>query len=194
MAGPKAVVPIERIEKTILLIRGQKVILDSDLARIYGVATKVFNQAVKRNRERFPEDFMFQLTREEAERLQRSKSPMAAPNRSQIVTGSQKHRDPRFLPYAFTEHGAIMAATVLSSSIAVRASLQVVRTFVRLREMLATHKELASKLTDLERKLEGHDQAIQTLFDAIRQLLTAPEPKRRRIGFYTRERGVRYGH
>ena len=194
MAGPKIVVPIERIEKTIFLIRGQKVILDSDLAQIYGVATKVLNQAVKRNRERFPEDFMFQLTREEAERLQRSKSPMAAPNQSQFVTGSQKHRDPRFLPYAFTEHGAIMAATVLNSPIAVRASLQVVRTFVRLREMLATHKELASKLTDLERKLEGHDQAIQTLFDAIRQLLTVPEPKRRRIGFYTRERGVRYGH
>jgi hypothetical protein len=175
--------PIERIEKRILFIRGQKVMLDADLARVYGVATKVLNQAVKRNRERFPEDFMFQLTREEVEQLQ------VAANRSQIVTGSQKHRDPRFLPYAFTEHGAIMAANVLNNPVAVRASLQVVRAFVRLREMLATHKDLARKLEALEKK---YDSQFKVVFDAIRHLMAQPEPKEKKIGFRTRERETRY--
>ncbi|MBI3597000.1 MAG: ORF6N domain-containing protein [Nitrospirae bacterium] len=182
-------VPIERIEKSILFLRGQKVMLDADLARIYGVATKVLNQAVKRNRERFPDDFMFQLTREEAKQLQRSRSQIATPNRSQFVTGSQKHRDPRFLPYAFTEHGAIMAANVLNSPIAVRASLQVVRAFVRLREMLATHKDLARKLEALERKYDSH---FKVVFDAIRHLMAHPEPKEKKIGFRARERESRY--
>ena len=175
MAIKKSLVPIERVEQLIFLIRGQKVMLDSDLARVYGVVTKVLNQAVKRNRERFPEDFMFQLTREEVEQLQ-----VAAPNRSQIVTGSQKHRDPRFLPYAFTEHGAIMAANVLNSPVAVQASLQVVRAFVRLREMLAENKDLARKLEALENR---YDKQFRVVFDAIRQLMKPDRKKARKIGF-----------
>src|SRR5438128_2678896 len=129
----KNLIPTERIEQAIFLIRGQKVLLDADLALIYGVPTKVLNQAVKRNLRRFPSDFVFRLTAEELEAIQ---SQIAAgANRSQIVTGSQKHRDPRFLPYAFTEHGAIMAANVLNSRRAVQMSVFVVRAFVKQRSV-----------------------------------------------------------
>ena len=171
------------IETAIRTIRRERVILDSDLARIYGVETRVLNQAVRRNLEKFPSDFMFRLNATEARQL----------NRSQTVIGSQKYRDPRFLPYAFTEHGAIMAANVLNSARAVQMSVFVVRAFVRLRQMIEAHKELASKLADLERKVAGHDGDIEALFDAIRQLMTPPEPKKRRIGFLARERAARYG-
>jgi ORF6N domain len=126
-------VPVERIANSILVLRNHKVLLDTDLTDLYGVPTKVLNQAVKRNVERFPDDFMFRLSRNEAEAL----------NRSQLVTGSQRHRDPRFPPYAFTEHGAIMAATVLNSPRAVEMSLYVVRAFVKLREMLVSNRERA---------------------------------------------------
>ena len=136
-------------------------ILDSDLAKIYGVPTKALNQATKRNRERFPDDFMFRLTGNELEIL---RSQIATLNRSQFVTGSQKHRDPRALPYAFTEHGAVMEANVLNSERAVTMSVYVVRAFVKLREVLASSEELARKLDDLERKLTGrldvHEKAI----------------------------------
>lgn len=166
-------VRIKHITQTILLLRGQRVILDAELAALYGLTTKALNQAVKRNAERFPEDFLFRLDRTEVEAL----------NRSQTVTGSQKHRNPRFPPFAFTEHGAIMAATVLNSPRAVEMSLYVVRAFVQLRELLASNAELTRKLNELERKLEGHDEAITAILSAIRELMNSPEPNRRGIGF-----------
>jgi len=144
--------------------------LDSDLAEIYGVETKVLNQAVKRNRDRFPEDFMFQLTNEEAEAL-----------RSQFVTSKKGRGGRRYAPYAFTEHGAVMLASVLNSTVAVHASIQVVRAFVRLREMLAAHKELARKLEELEKK---YDKQFAVVFEAIRQLMEPPDEKAKEpIGF-----------
>ena len=181
MNPKKLLIPMERIEQLIFLIRSQKVMLDSDLARIYGVTTARLNQQVKRNPDRFPSDFMFQLTQEEFSSLM-----------LQSATSNIGHGGRRKRPYAFTEHGAIMLATVLNSPVAVRASLQVVRAFVRLREMLASNVVLAHKLAELERKLEGHDQAIHNLFEAIRQLL-APQPKRRRqIGFQVRDGRGKY--
>jgi ORF6N domain len=168
-----AVVPVQDITRAILVLRGQRVLLDAELAALYGVTTKRLNEQVKRNAERFPEDFMFRLTRTEVEAL----------NRSQIATGSQKHRDPRFPPYAFTEHGAIMAATILNSPRAVEMSLYVVRAFVRLRELLASNTALARKLDELERKYKHHDEAITAILSAIRQLTNPPQPKRRGIGF-----------
>jgi len=169
------------IEGMILILRGQKVILDSDLARIYGVPTKALNQAVKRNASRFPEDFAFQLTNQELKHV-----------RSQIVTGSQKHRDPRYKPYAFTEHGAIMAANILNSRQAVKMSVFVVRAFVRLREALALHKDLARKLEALEKKVGVHDTQIQAVFDALRELIQTPEKPKRKIGFTTQEKKAVY--
>ncbi|MBI4526578.1 MAG: hypothetical protein HY695_22490 [Deltaproteobacteria bacterium] len=114
-------------------------------------------------------------------------------NRSQIATGSQRHRDPRFLPYAFTEHGAIMAANVLNSPRAVQMSVFVVRAFVRLRQMVIAHKEMAAKLADLEHRIASHDEQIQAIFDAIRQLMTPPDPKKRKIGFLVKEKATKYG-
>jgi phage regulator Rha-like protein len=148
-----------------------KVILSIDLAELYGVEPKVLNQAVKRNIERFPSDFMFQLTNQEFANL-----------KSQIVTSSWGGLR-RAMPYAFTEHGAIMVASVLNSPRAIEISVYVVRAFVRLREYLSSHKELAQKLTELEKKIETHDEAIQALIDAIRQLMTPPDKPRRRIGY-----------
>jgi len=168
-----AVVPVARIERAILLIRGEKVILDADLAELYGVATKVLNQAVKRHLERFPKDFMFRLTDQEAAAL-----------RSQSVTSKRKRGGRRYAPYAFTEHGAIMAATVLNSPRAVQVSVYVVRAFVQLRQALAQHTELAAKLADLERKVGDHDQKILAIIQAIRELMTPPtRPPRKPIGF-----------
>ena len=184
----------DSIAATIHTLRGDKVILDADLARIYGVTTKRLNEQVKRNARRFPLDFAFRLSKAELEHLaeQRARSD-PSDHRSQIATGSQKHRDPRFPPYAFTEHGALMAANVLNSSQAVEMSVHVVREFVRMRHRLAAHKELTGKLEDLERKVGTHDEQIQAIFEAIRQLMTPPEPKTRTIGFLVRERAARYG-
>lgn len=174
MSKSLAAIPIERVERAILLIRGEKVMLDKDLAKLYGVTTKRLNEQVKRNRERFPDDFMFQLAGEEAESLRRSRSQSATLKRGQNI---------KYLPYAFTEHGAIMAANVLNSERAVQASVAVVRAFVRLRQMLASNAELARKLEDLEQK---YDHQFKVVFDAIRQLMTPPEPKRKQIGFHAR--------
>jgi len=172
-----SVVPVERITQAIRVLRGQRVLLDAELAALYGVTTKRLNEQVKRNRDRFPEDFLFQLSVDE----------VAAMNRSQIATGSHKHRDPRFPPFAFSEHGAIMAATVLNSSRAVEMSIYVVRAFVQLRELLTSNKELAQRLDELEarieKKLTGHDEAIAAMLSAIRQLMSPTAPKRRGIGF-----------
>ena len=173
----KELIPVVMIEKKILLIRGERVMLDVDLSELYGVTTKRLNEQVKRNADRFPADFAFQLTSEEWESL---KALNNESNRSQFATGSQKHRDPRFLPWVFTEHGAIMAATVLNSKQAVAMSVYVVRTFIRLRQMLSTHKDLARKLADMEKK---YDSQFKVVFDAIRQLMKPDEPKKMPIGF-----------
>jgi hypothetical protein len=180
----------------ILTIRGRKVVLDMELARIYGVTTKVFNQAVKRNRRRFPADFMFHLTAEEYEDL---KSQFAISNRSQIVTGSQKHRDPRYVPYAFTEHGAVMAANILRSPKAIQMSVFVVRAFIRMRQMLIEQRGLARKLAELEKELTGrldvHETAINEMFRQIKRLLNPPpepEPPKKRIGFVVEEPKAQY--
>lgn len=161
-----------RIEQSIHLIRGQRVMLDSDLATLYGVTTKRLNEQVRRNLERFPPDFMFQLTREEHDAL-----------RSQFATlkvGRGRHR--KYLPYAFTEHGAVMLASVLNSPTAVQASIQVVRAFIRLREMLITHADLARRLDDLEKK---YDKQFAVVFKAIRALMSPPQKETKRIGFIT---------
>jgi hypothetical protein len=172
------VISVEQITHSILVFRGHKVLLDSDLAELYGVPTKALNQAVKRNAERFPEDFMFRLSQPEAEAL----------NRSQLVTGSQKHRDPRFPPSAFTEHGAMMAAMILNSPRAVETSVYVVRAFVKLRELLASNRELARRFEQLEARVEklvAHDQALGVILSAIRKLMPPPPepPNNRPIGF-----------
>jgi ORF6N domain-containing protein len=172
---------IAQLESAIYLIRGQRVMFDSDLAAIYGVTTKRLNEQVRRNISRFPEDFAFQLTAEELTNL-----------RSQIATSSF-HGGRRYRPWVFTEHGAIMLASVLNSDIAVQASVRVVRAFVRLREMVAANAQLAAKLEELEKRLDSHDEAIVDLFAALKQLLEPPEPpKRREIGFHVRENAARY--
>lgn len=167
-------IPAERIEQSILLIRGQKVMLDNDLADLYGVPTKRLNEQVRRNAKRFPSDFMFQLTADEAEAL-----------RSQFATlkrGRGMHR--KYAPYAFTEQGVAMLSSVLNSGRAIEVNIAIMRAFVRLREILATHKDLAAKLAELEKKLGEHDEKFQLVFEAIRQLMAPPPPpKRRRIGF-----------
>ena len=180
---PKSPIPIEQIDEMIRTIRGARVMLDRDLAKIYGVPTKAFNQAVKRNRQRFPEDFMFRLTLEEAKALQAS--------RSQTVTSKQRG-GPRYLPYAFTEYGALMAANILNSARAVQMSIFVVRAFAKMREALRGTPELARKLSELERKLtdrlDVHEAAIVQVLREVMQILNPPpEPEpatRRRIGFH----------
>jgi hypothetical protein len=175
---------VANITSVIRTIRGQKVLLDSDLALIYGVSTKALNQAIKRNIKRFPPDFIFQLTREESDSL-----------RSQFVTlksGRGQHR--KFLPYAFTEHGAIMAANVLNSPEAVRMSVFVVRAFVQMRDLLGSTKELAKQLAALEKKLtarlDGHESAIVEVLQRLMNILDPPPPPpepetpKRRIGFH----------
>ncbi|MGC2284892.1 MAG: ORF6N domain-containing protein [Candidatus Acidiferrum sp.] len=166
------IVPAQRVESLILLIRGKKVMLDSDLAHLYGVTTKALNQAVKRNRGRFPADFTFRLTRRE---------------RTQLVTTCDHLRKLKYsasLPYAFSEHGAVMLASVLNSPVAVQASIQVVRAFVKLREFLGTQHKLALKLLELEKRLGDNDHEITTLFEAIRQLMQPPAKPAKRIGFH----------
>jgi phage regulator Rha-like protein len=182
MSDKKSLVPIERIERMIIFIRGQKVMLDSDLAELYGVETKVLNQAVKRNIERFPEDFMFQLTGEEWEvlRCHFGTSNKPADLRSQNVTSKDGRGGRRYPPYVFTEHGAVMLANVIRSDTAVNASIQVVRAFIRLREMLVSNKELARRLDELEK---NYDAQFKVVFQAIRGLMQPAEKERRRIGF-----------
>jgi hypothetical protein len=181
---------IANLESAIHLIRGQRVMLDSDLAMIYGVTTKRLNEQLKRNRLRFPPDFAFQLTVQEFRNL---KSRIATSSlRSQFGTSSS-HGGKRKLPWVFTEHGALMLASVLSSEIAVQASVRVVRAFVRLREMVAANAQLAAKLQELEWRLDSHDEGIANLFAALKQLLEPSEPtKRREMGFHVREKAARY--
>lgn len=168
----ETIVPVEVIERKILLIRGQKVMLDSDLADLYGVAAKVLLQAVKRNLKRFPEDFMFQLDYQAVAAL-----------RSQIVTSKTGRGGHRYQPYVFSEQGVAMLSSVLNSERAIQVNIAITRAFVKLKEMLSTNKELAHKLEQLERKIEKHDGEIKLIFDAIRQLMSPPETKKRKIGF-----------
>ncbi len=168
----KELIPREAIEQRIFNIRSQKVMLDADLADLYGVATKVLLQAVKRNLKRFPSDFMFQLNYQEVASL-----------RSQFVTSKTGRGGRRYTPYVFTEQGVAMLSSVLNSERAVQVNIVIMRAFVKLREILSTHKELAHKLAQLERKIEKHDDEIKLIFDAIRQLMAPPETKKRKIGF-----------
>jgi phage regulator Rha-like protein len=182
MASKQLAIPSERLEKAILLIRGHKVMLDRDLAELYGVETGALNRAVKRNSQRFPEDFTFQITEEEAERL-----------RCQTGISKRGRGGRRYLPYVFTEQGVAMLSSVLNSERAIQVNIAIMRVFVRLREIMATHKELALKLAKLEERLESHDEQIQTIFEAIRQLMAPPEKPRKRIGFEVKEAAARYG-
>jgi hypothetical protein len=172
--SPVVSVPTERIERSILMIRGQKVMLDRDLAELYGVETRVLNQAVRRNIRRFPPDFMFQLTPEEFVKW-----------RSQIVMSKQERMGLRRRPFAFTEQGVAMLSSVLNSDRAIAVNIAIMRAFVRLRQLMATHKELARKIEELESK---YDAQFRAVFDAIRELLQpAPVPPKRRIGFSVTE-------
>ena len=174
MTDETKLILVDQIEPLIREIRGQKVILDSDWAALYGVPTKRLNEQVRRNLARFPDDFLFRLTSDEVESL-----------RSQIATSNVGRGGRRYLPYAFTEHGAFMAASVLNSPRAVEVSVFVVRAFVKLRQLVLAHKELAGKLDQLERKVGSHDEAIKQLVAAIRQLMAPPDPPKKEMGFHT---------
>ena len=167
------IIPGERIEKAIYVIRGEKVMLDRDLAELYQVQTKALNQAVRRNIDRFPADFMFQLTENE----------VAEVNRSQFVTGSEKHRDPRFPPFAFTEQGVAMLSSVLRSKRAITVNIEIMREFVKLRQLLVSNVELSRRLDELESK---YDKQFRVVFDAIRRLMVTPARGRKEIGFRSR--------
>ncbi len=180
-----------QVERRIYLIRGEKVMLDADLAWLYGVETKVLNKAVKRNQDRFPTDFMFRLTQAEAEglRLQigtsKDPTPGGTPGlRFQFGTSKSRRGGRRYLPYAFTEQGVVMLSTVLRSARAVQVNIAIMRTFVRLREMLLSNADLARKLSALEQK---YDAQFKVVFDAIRELMTPPEKPKRQIGFHSHD-------
>jgi ORF6N domain-containing protein len=173
MNNVRSLASLERIQSHILLLRGERVMLSQHLAQLYGVSVSALNQAVKRNRGRFPADFMFQLRREEFENL-----------KSQIVTSSWGGAR-RALPFAFTEQGVAMLSSVLRSGRAVQVNIAIMRAFVQLRQVLSRDSELARKLAELERRIEGHDHNIRSLFDAIRELMSPTRKRRREIGFHT---------
>src|SRR2546428_709534 len=184
MKDPHAtqLVPVERIERLIHLARGEKVLLDADLARLYRVSTGALNRAVKRNANRFPADFMFELTAHEAEIL-----------KCQSGISSYGHGGRRrSRPYAFTEQGVAMLSSVLRSERAVQVNVAIMRAFVSLRRMLASNDALSRKLAEIERRLENHDQGIKTLFEAIRELMAPPAKPHPEIGFHVKEDSVRY--
>ena len=185
MANPRSKnkprISTNQIDRCIYLIRRQKVMLDSDLAELYGVETKVLKRAVKRNRERFPGDFMFSLNNQEVMRLRR-----------QNGTSKTGRGGSRYLPYAFAEQGVAMLSGVLTSPRAIKVNVEIMRAFIRLRQVLASHRELAQKLEELELHLSDHDEQIQAIFDAIRQLMGPKEEPNKRIGFQLREKRVAY--
>ena len=168
---PNSIIPVEIIENKIYLIRNKKVMLDSDLAELYDVETKVLNQAVKRNIARFPEDFMFQLNKEEASGL----------SRSQFVT-LKRGQNIKYLPHAFTENGVAMLSSVLNSERAIQVNIQIMRTFTKIREMLLSHKDLKHKIEEMEKK---YDAQFKIVFNAIKELMSQPEKPIRKIGFKT---------
>jgi len=169
-----AIVPVQLIASRIFLVRGHRVMLDSDLASLYRVSTKRLNEQVKRNQRRFPADFMFRLTPREAQAL-----------RSQFATSKPQRGGRRYVPHVFTEHGAVMLASVLNSPVAVLASIQVVRAFIKLREILGTQHKLALKLLELEERLGEHDEEITALFEAIRRLMEPADKPGKPIGFHS---------
>jgi ORF6N domain len=181
MSDRDAIVSSDRVESLILFIRDRRVILDSDLARLYGVSTARLNEQIKRNPDRFPSDFMFSLSREEF-------TALISQNATSKGRGGR-----RKLPNVFTEHGAVMAANVLNSPQAVQMSVFVVRAFVRLREMMLTNRDVVAKLAELERRVTGHDEAIRSLVQTIRQLMASPGKPRRSIGFRVEEGRPVYG-
>ena len=174
MGHKKALVPAEVIVKKILFLRGEKVLLDRDLAELYGVETRVLKQAVRRNRKRFPKDFMFELTKQEFEDW-----------RSQFVISNSDKMGLRYRPMAFTEQGVAMLSSVLNSDRAIEVNIAIMRAFVQLRKMIASNKDLAQKLKELEKRLEKHDEDIGLIFEAIRELMTPPDTPPKKIGFDT---------
>jgi ribosomal protein L23 len=167
----RKVIPDEVVMNKIIMVRGQKIMIDRDLAELYGVTTKRLNEQVKRNKKRFPEDFMFQLTEEE---------------KAEVVANCDHLRTLKFspvLPFAFTEHGAVMLASVLNSERAIEMNIQIVRVFTKIREMLLAHKDILLQLEKIEKKLAGHDEDIALIFQYLKQLLNPPQPPRRKIGF-----------
>ena len=185
MKKPSIIIPAERIQRTIYLIRGERIMIDADLAALYGVTTAHLNRAVKRNLSRFPQDFMFQLSSEESENL------ILQIGRSNVGRGGR--RKPIS---AFTEQGVAMLSSVLRSEQAIQVNVAVMRAFVQLRRVLASHSELAQKLNELEQRIESHDEAIRSLFEAIRQLMDpgppTPDEGRKEIGFHVREEHAPY--
>ena|ERR1035437_2499205 len=175
----QALIPREVIEGKIFVLRGHRIMLDRDLAGLYGVETRVLNQAVRRNRDRFPDDFMFQLTLEEGKAVLLSRSQSVTLKRGQNI---------KYRPHVFTEHGAVMLANVLQSPVAVRAGIQVVRAFVHLRQLLATNQDLARKIEALERKVGKHDADLQAILNVLRKLLQPTPPAKRPIGFVGTEK------
>lgn len=177
-----AIAVIEEIEEKIYVIRGQRVMIDSDLAEVYQVETRVLNQALKRNLKRFPPDFMFQLSNVEVESLR---------NSSQYVMSSKKHRGAAYKPYVFTEHGAVMLASVLNSPAAVEASILVVRAFVKMRAMLSLHQDLADRVEELEKITDYHGQKFGVVSGLLAQIMRDPKYLKRKIGFVEDEKGKR---
>ena len=190
----KEIVPADQIASRIRNFRGEK-LLDFDLAALYGVETRVLNQAVKRNADRFPSDFMFQLSVEETEMISQrvtSSTGQTVSDSSQIVMSPGKHRGKRYRPYAFSEQGVAMLSSVLNSERAIKVNIAIVRAFVELRQILETNRELAKKFSELERRVGKHDEEIDAILEAIRQLMAPPDRPRREIGFHVREKAPRY--
>jgi hypothetical protein len=188
------ILPAGDVARLICSIRGQRVILDNDLAVVYGVSTKRLNEQYRRNLGRFPADFAFQLTPEEAATLKAQPADSASRlDRSQIATGSQKHRDPRYLPFAFTEHGALMAANILNSPRAVAMSVYVIRAFIKMREDLAANAAILRRLAEIDKTLLLHDAALREIYQQLRPLLAPPpEPPKPEIGFHVKEAATPY--
>ena len=177
---PKPTVSVQRVEKLIFLIRGNRVMLDADLAQLYGVETRVLKQAVRRNRKRFPTDFMFELTKEENQSL-----------RSQNVI-LERGKYSKYLPFAFTEQGVAMLSSVLHSERAIEVNIEIMRAFVRLRLMVESHRDLATKLKELEKRFQDYDKQILNIFEAIRQLTLLPDKRVKKIGFTVKEKQAQY--
>ena len=191
----KEIVPADQFALRIRNFRGEKVLLDFDLAALYGVETRVLNQAVKRNADRFPSDFMFQLSVEETEMISQrvtSSAGQTVSDSSQIVMSPGKHRGKRYRPYAFTEQGVAMLSSVLNSERAIKVNIAIMRAFVKLRQILDTNREFAKKFSELEQRVGKHDEEIDAILEAIRQLIAPPDRPRREIGFHVREKAPRY--
>jgi hypothetical protein len=191
----KEIVPADTIASRIRSLRGEKVLLDFDLAALYGVETRVLNQAVKRNADRFPSDFMFQLSVEETEIISQrvtSSAGQTVSDSSQIVMSPAKHRGKRYRPYTFSEQGVAMLASMLNSERAKKVNIAIMRAFVKLRQILEANRELAKKFSELEQRVGKHDEEIDAILEAIRQLMAPPDGPRREIGFHVREKAPRY--